>query len=144
MSFRLVIPILLLLLSGCGDGRVAIRGSVAVNGTPIKDGAINFRPIDVKSPGAATAIINGTYSITANRGVVPGEYLVQILASEDTGKVEIIGGVPTKIYRELVPAKYHAKSELKVNITRGKPCDFDLVVEEKDFAEGAVRLPGGR
>ena len=142
---RLVILVFLLLLSGCSDGRVAIRGSVAVNGTPVKEGAINFRPIDVTSPGSSVAIIDGKYSIPAGRGVVPGEYLVQILASEDTGKFDTsVPGPPIRIYRDLIPPKYNAKSELKVKIARGKPCNFDLVVEEKDFEGGMRKFSEGR
>jgi len=136
---RLGLLIFLLLLSGCSDGRVAIRGKVSINGTPVKEGSINFRPIDVTSPGSAVAIIDGKYSIPAGNGVFPGEYLVQIFASEDTGKFDTsVPGPPVRIYRDLIPPKFNAKSELKAKIARGKSCDFDLVVDEKDF-EGGLR-----
>lgn len=145
ISPRMGFLIFLLLLSGCSDGRVAIRGKVAINGTPVKEGAINFRPIDVTSPASSVAVINGKYSIPAGMGVIPGEYLVQIFASEDTGEFDTsVPGPPIRIYRDLIPPKYNAKSDLKVKIARGKSCDFDLVVEEKDFDVGLIKFSGSR
>ena len=143
--FKIGILFFLFLLPGCSDGRVALRGNVSVNGVPVKEGTINFRPIDVASPGSSTVIVDGSYSVAAKKGVVPGEYLVQISATEDTGKMDTsMPGPPRPIYRSLIPPKYNAQSELKVNVTRGKPCDFDLVVEEKDFEKGIVKFSGNR
>ena len=139
---RFGILILLLLPIGCSpdnpQGRVSLHGSVSINGTPIKTGTISFAPLgnpaEITHSGAT--ITNGKYAAPTNKGVVPGEYVVQIYASEDTGQVDPTAtGTSGKIYRQLIPPKYNEKSELKINVDRGKSYDFDLVVEEKDFAK---------
>ena len=109
-------------------GRVPLYGSVSINGTPIKVGAISFLPLGspklVTSSGAS--VINGKYSVPTNKGVVPGEYRVEIYATGDVGD-------GTSRIRRLVPPKYNAESELTITVAKGKSYDFDLVVEEKDF-----------
>ena len=131
-----ILVLLLLLLSGCGDGRVAIQGSVAVNGNPIKTGVISFKPANAVASGPSAVITDGKYLIPAKKGVMPGEYFVQIHASEDTGKFDTsMPGPPIRIIRQLVPPKYNLLSELKVSIARGQSCNFDLVVKEEDFKE---------
>jgi hypothetical protein len=137
---QILIPFIVtvVLLSGCSgnnQGRLSLRGTVSVNGVPIKTGTIIFAPMG--DPAVIThsgaAITDGKYAVAADKGVTPGEYRVQIFASEDTGKVDMSSGMPVKIMRPLVPPKYNEKSELTVSVAKGKSYDFDLAVDEKDF-----------
>ena len=118
------------------DGRLAITGTVAVNGTPIQEGAIAFEPSGspaVKTPSGA-AIINGKYSIPADKGLVAGEYTVRIHGSRNTGKVDESDPMKPVIYEQLVPEKYNTFSKEKVTVDAGATkFDFDLQVEESDF-----------
>jgi len=130
---RLGILIFCLLLSGCGDGRLSLKGSVSINGTPIQEGAITFQPVVGTSEfntSTGAAIINGRYSVAAKRGLIPGEYRVTIVATEDTGQVDARG---SSIHRNIVPPKYSDNSELTISVTKGKSYDFDLVVNKEDF-----------
>jgi hypothetical protein len=66
---------------GCGDaGRgVAVSGKVTFEGEPVQDGSIQFIPQPgTDGPSAGATIADGTYSIPAQSGPVPGTYRVQI------------------------------------------------------------------
>jgi len=130
---RLGFLFLLLLLSGCGDGRLSLQGNVSINGTPIQEGAITFQPL-VGTPefntSTGAAIINGRYSVAAKRGLIPGEYRVTVSATEDSGQVDYMGN---PIPRNIVPPKYRTESELTISVAKGKSYDFDLVVNKEDF-----------
>ena len=137
-----IFVLLLLLLVGCGpanpQGRVSLKGSVSVNGTPVKEGTISFsplgNPVEITQSGAV--IRDGKYTVPTTKGVIPGEYAVQIYASEKTGEIDknrLLAGMSVEVTRQLIPPKYNEKTELKITIERGKSYDFDLVVEKKDF-----------
>ena len=136
LSFnRLGLLIFLFLISGCADnprGLVPLQGKVTINGISVKAGSINFRPMgNQEHIGASAApIIGGNYSIPAAKGAMPGEYRVEIFASEDTGQVDS-EGMP--ISRSLIPTKYNDNSELTITVAKGKSYDFDLVFDEADF-----------
>jgi len=117
------------------DGRLAISGTAAVNGTPIPTGAISFEPVGspaIKTPSGG-AIINGKYSIPMDQGLVPGDYIVKIFGSRNTGEFD---DSPQRfpIIEQLVPEKYNNFSKEKVTVAVGETkFDFDLKVEEADF-----------
>ena len=81
-SVQWVIAIIIALASpGCGSaGRgVAVSGKVTYAGEPVQDGAIQFIPQPgTDGPSAGATIADGTYSIQAHSGPVPGDYRVQI------------------------------------------------------------------
>ena len=76
---------LLLFISACSSnnpqGRVAVKGDVALEGQPIENGSIQFESL----PGTQTKVITGgtiqqgKFSIAAADGLIPGqEYAVRI------------------------------------------------------------------
>ncbi len=74
---------------GCskGDGRVAISGTVTVDGKPLESAAITFQPVDIHSArGSGGAILHGKFTLPAHQGLTPGEYAVKVLLSEPTGR----------------------------------------------------------
>ncbi|MDA1163673.1 MAG: hypothetical protein O3B13_11280 [Planctomycetota bacterium] len=95
--------------AGCGssDGlpRVAVSGSVTLNGKAAPHGVIRFMPAaGTEGPVASTMIANGQYDIPRDQGPVPGNYEVRVHAFEDPNadhiaypkvRVEPVGGENT-------------------------------------------------
>ena len=136
---RFAFLFVLLLCAGCNDtgGRLSLSGTVSINGTPVKSGALSIAP-STSTEGATysgATITDGRYSIPAAMGVTPGEYLVRITVTESTGIPDPNAEIPgATIIRQLVPPKYNKNTELKINVAKGKQSfNFDLVVDEKDF-----------
>jgi hypothetical protein len=119
-------------VTGCGEvasgpKTATVSGTVTLDGEPLESGSISFAPVDGIGPSAGEKITDGTY--TAN--VPLGEKRVLITSPKVVGQRKTYEGVadsPTvPIYKELVPARYNAQSELKTTITSGKnPGDFIL------------------
>ncbi len=84
-----VFVLLAVAAAGCGgrgDGleRVAVSGSVTINGEPVANGVVRFRPAQgTEGPMASTMITDGRYDIPGDQGPVAGEYEVQVQAYED-------------------------------------------------------------
>jgi|GEM_PF-4420880 len=129
-------------VAGCTsnpDGRLAISGSVSVNGTPLSDnGEIVFSPIGsqaVKTPSSAI-ISQGHFSLPATQGLVPGEYAVQFHASRNTGKIDESDPAKPPIYELIIPEKYNSLSQEKITVAaKATKFTFDLKVEETDFTK---------
>jgi len=129
--------VVLSVLVGCDSktgGRVAVSGSISYDGKPLERGQIVFEP---QGPGrmAIAQIVDGRYAIAAERGPMPGNYLVRITAARPTGAKASSG--PTggnelrDVYEQFVPARYNDRSELSVKIeaTSHVEHDFDLHAE---------------
>lgn len=74
--------------AGCsgGDGlaRVAVSGSVTIDGEPVPNGVVRFKPAEgTEGPMANTMITDGRYDIPADQGPVAGNYTVQVQAYQD-------------------------------------------------------------
>ena len=85
-AFYLVSPILGLLLVGCGDGRVVVKGTVRVDGKPAEQGAINFAPLDGQGPSTGGMIDKGMYVLEGKTAVLPGKKRVSITPVLKTGR----------------------------------------------------------
>ncbi|MDR1384740.1 MAG: hypothetical protein LBJ67_12980 [Planctomycetaceae bacterium] len=128
----LILVLLAVLLTGCGrsDGRVAIRGNVALDGVPLADGTITFFPTDggngVSSGGS---IQQGYYT----SDLMPGKYVVQITANRKTGKMISIypDMPPSEEFEQYIPAKYNKKSELTIDVENKSKQTFDFALESK-------------
>ncbi len=137
----------LTVVSGCGwfssPHPVAVSGTIKLNGTPLKSGVISFRPVDRDRGSFASGQTDqdGHYKVETlfvGPGILPGDYLVGILAQEDSTKYTpeeynaLVGpgkpGIPS-----LVPAHITdpEKSGLKVTIVAPGPQTYDLDIEGK-------------
>jgi len=75
---------------GCsgGDGRLAVKGTVTLDGQPLERGSINFRPAPGnQAPSSGGTVRNGEFALPAAHGLKPGDYLVTIQAFRKTGKM---------------------------------------------------------
>jgi hypothetical protein len=75
-----------LLLVGCGDQRVTVKGKVTLDGNPVDSGSISFQPKDGNGPGTGGTIENGEYLLQGPSAAVPGPKVVTIIAVMKTGK----------------------------------------------------------
>lgn len=120
---------LLIVAAGCsrGDGRVAVSGTVTLDGAPLASGAINFRPAEgLQANSAGARIENGRFELPADAGLLPGTYTVVIMAMKETGRMvddEQRGKIP-----ETVPVKFRESGRLTATIEPGRHahCDFQL------------------
>ena len=112
-----------ILATGCsGDGRLAVHGTVTLDGEPVSGGNILFLPVGEGGTKGAEDIIAGKYAIPPERGLLPGKYRVEIRWAKSTGK-QIPSGDPGMMMEErleAVPAKYNEASTLTAEITAGE------------------------
>jgi|GEM_PF-1734580 len=131
---------------GCGnespaaDGRLPVAGKVTSDGRSIVAGLIQFHPETIEQvQGAASVIRDGQYSLTAQQGLTPGRYQVEIqpASSDSATRVtidEITGAeVPVqavKISRSNPLAAAHAQAKARVRrsitVTAEGPNTFDF------------------
>jgi hypothetical protein len=123
--------LLALLIASCGKPeplRLALEGKVKYQHVPLEKGVIKFVPIDSTDGVSAFAdVIDGTYSIPAKQGLLPGKYRVSISAWESGRRKptpDAAPGGPTRS-QEKLPAKYNKESELEAVVTGSGPNQFD-------------------
>ncbi|MCZ2342530.1 MAG: hypothetical protein LC104_12170 [Bacteroidales bacterium] len=102
---------LILGLTGCGDGKpdtVAVSGKVLyADGKPLPEGMIIFNPILGDDPAQLIKIqSDGTFSVTADLGVVPGDYRISLSPSEEGTVLVTEGNGEPKPSPFQVPDKY--------------------------------------
>ena len=117
--------VLLVFCIGCGGNRLKeIRGTVAYDGKPVKQGTITLLPPDGKGPTAAAIITDGEYSTK----VVLGTKQVKIEAFEVKGMRRYPGSMMMcEDRRQILPERYNTKTELTSDITSGvRTYDFTL------------------
>ncbi|MGQ0636572.1 MAG: hypothetical protein ACT4QC_18315 [Planctomycetaceae bacterium] len=133
----LLLPFLLAAGAGCGPSgpvRVAVEGTVNIDGQPVPDGVISFIPAEgTTGPTAGGAIVNGRYKIAPADGPVIGKHRVEITGQRKTGRV-YDSLPPHKVMIEekepVVPAKYSTMSELSAELKSGmNKYDWDLKSE---------------
>lgn len=81
-------------ISGCGEDadelpRVEVSGEVSKDGSPIKEGRVNFIPEgQTKGPASGAGIVNGKFMIPRTNGPVPGTYRVRVEVSVESAEPE--------------------------------------------------------
>ncbi len=118
------------LLVGCGPNRVPLTGSVSVDGEPVADGYIEFRPLPgTKSPTAGSEIVGGGYEVDADKGVLPGKFRVEIRALRPADKpvFDHLTGKPRQGYEQFLPEQFNHESKLAIDVDDDNTQhDFDL------------------
>lgn len=132
---RALLPALLLFLTaaGCGGGKeiglVSVEGVVTLNGAPLPDASVIFRPTKGR-PSIGITDTNGRYRleyIEGQKGAIAGQHKVSISTfvepDRDSSNPLLQKGRP-----ELVPAQYNAKTTLVADLKSGENevVDFDL------------------
>jgi hypothetical protein len=128
--------------AGCGDGddlpRQALSGTVTLDGKPLEQGIIQFRPASAEEPVPAGAEIkDGRYTIPRNEGPTPGNYRVFITSSggrqptATPAKKGEESSTTGGIIPDLIPPKYNIQSTLTAKVEAGKANTFDFPLEKK-------------
>src|SRR5260370_25444591 len=73
-----------LLVTGCGDGRVRVSGTVVFEGKPVEQGIISFEPTDGVGPTTGGSIPGGKYDLTGGGRSTVGAKPVLPYASRET------------------------------------------------------------
>jgi hypothetical protein len=129
--FRFLIIVLVCLpLLGCRNenklNRSSVEGTVQLDGVPIADGYVMFRPEPgTTGPDVAGAVKNGKYFIPVKNGPVPGTYTVSVTSSVPTGKKikAPYTGQEVEETKQLIPDQYtgvRGKSAFTTQIETGK------------------------
>jgi hypothetical protein len=137
--------IAMMLLSGCGDGKVVVRGMVTVDGQPIDEGSISLEPSDGQGPTTGGLIKAGKYELAGSAAVEPGKKIVRIVGLRQTGKMVPAGPpapkgtlIPQMI--QCVPSHYNDQSRLQVDVTPGKANKHDFQLDSKAIPPKATSL----
>ncbi len=117
--------------TGCGSGKLALKGEVTFNGQPVPEGSISFEPADGKGSVTGGTISGGRYHLEGEAGTTPGEKIVRIMAVRKTGR-KIPIGEGTGLVEEIlpyIPSNYNSESTLRVQVTsaRVNTHDFHLM-----------------
>ena len=117
----------LLVPLGCSgtDGRVSVSGKVTLDGNPLEDGSISFRPAPGTSANSSGGRITaGSYELPAESGLKPGKYLVSVVAFRKTGKMVEDPQMGMVAEREKV--KFKEAGSLDATIEEGGANTFDF------------------
>jgi hypothetical protein len=111
---------------GCGgedgDGLHPLSGSATFNGEPIDLGSIALIPAGgggTASQRASGGVIqDGAYQIPQEKGLNAGTYRVEVRWLKKTGRelTDPMSGDKYHERKEALPAKFHARSELTIEI----------------------------
>jgi hypothetical protein len=115
------------LAAGCGRSpTVPMAGQITLDGAALPTGTIVLTTLDgTPGPSVGCGIVDGRYSIPADRGPLRGvKYHVEI-RSIDPNSASMKDPIP--IFRDRVPAAYNSKSQLELAIPN------DSTGVEKDF-----------
>lgn len=125
----LLLTLLVLVSAGCGKsnplGRQAVTGTISLNGQPLEHGTIEFSP-QGEGTASGAVIENGSFSIPADKGLPPGDYLVRISAADEEGEPVDMPGESTKIAPELIPPEYNSESEQTFTVSTDGSNEFNL------------------
>ena len=136
-----LLPFMLVLLcfSACSNsnntqGRVAARGSVTLEGSPLENGSIQFESLPELRPQILTGgiIRQGTFSVPAEQGLLVGqEYTVRIRSVQEIPGTYVEAADPAESgpeTRNIIPPQYGTASTLTVTATKKSPnvFTFDL------------------
>jgi hypothetical protein len=126
------------MLIGCGkasDGRVAVSGTITLQGETLDEGVIEFLPLAKTGRTGPTTqsgavITDGVYKIPRDSGLVVGTYHVLITAGD--GKTPVDGELPGPtgniVSVDRIPPEYNVDSKQKVTVTPEGPNVFDYTI----------------
>ena len=131
LAWHCVCMVCLVAWAGCGpaNGRHSLEGRVTLDGEPVADGVINFRPQPgTPGPTAGGQITAGRFSIPLEGGTFAGIFRVEITAARKTGGKErhLRTGEMVDLYEQYLPARYNRQSELTAEVQQSDSNQFEF------------------
>jgi len=131
-------------LGGCNrhGGRQGLGGTVTFDGQPMSAGAIVFYPEPgTRGPTAGGKIVDGEFTVDAEKGTMEGTFRVTITATRKTGKkvfdptAEMLDpgstdGMMDEIV-QYIPARYNKQSELTADVVDGGENRFEFALSSE-------------
>jgi hypothetical protein len=122
-----------LVIVGCGNGRVPVTGTVLFEGRPVEEGMITLEPVDGQGPTTGGMITAGKYDLRGQASATVGEKIVRIVALRKTGR-KIAAGSPAPAGTmvdeviQCIPKQFNDESTLRIQVTAGRSNthEFDL------------------
>lgn len=121
-------------LMGCADsygGRLEVSGKVKLVTEPLKDGAIEFVPLESQDTRGGSAITNGEYKIGRKDGLKPGKYLVRLTSGD--GKTPATnedaaspGGSTNIVSVDRIPPEWNTNSQHQVEVKSSGANEFNF------------------
>src|SRR5262245_37760777 len=109
----------LVVIEGCSQGPVTgtITGEVTLDGKPLEKGHLEFTPLDGQGQTGGIMIADGKFSgpvpVAMMRVQIHGQKVVK-------GTYQAYPGAPLEDgVVELLPARYHSKSDITLDVKRG-------------------------
>jgi hypothetical protein len=118
---------------GCGVGgpaRAGVTGEVRFDGYPLPVGTVTFLPI--KSGVAVSAdVSDGTFVLPPGEGPSPGEYKVEVVSYQETGRMvrgpSVNRSGKSQELVQVIPDAYNARTTLQFTVTAGEnTCKLEL------------------
>lgn len=118
---------------GCGPktDRLPISGKVTLDGVPLETGSISFASMPGEKLQSTGAMIqNGSYSIPAEKGLLPGVYGLQLTSPDAEAKPILLrdaaSGRSFPVAPDRIPAEYNVDSTKTIEVTRDGDNVFDF------------------
>ena len=118
---------------GCGTktDKLPISGKVTLDGVPLDGGSIRFNSRPGEKLQAAGAMIqNGAYEIPAEKGLLPGVYIVQMSSPDTDAPPVMVGGEDGSpkfpVAPERIPPEYSEGSDNTIELTRDGDSEFNF------------------
>lgn len=137
-SMSLIGLVSCLMTAGCSDpyeGRMAISGTITLEGQPLADGAIIFEPAGGQGTTSGASITNGKYTIERKDGLKPGKYTVRITSGDGTTPNDLSeeeaaspGGSTNIVSVDRIPPEYNEKSTQSVDVLADGDNVFDYAI----------------
>jgi hypothetical protein len=119
-------------VAGCdSSNRVAVSGTVTLNGQPLTNATIQFFRVGETAPAGGAVVTDGKYELPAHPGLPPGTYKVSISSPIGNGggsftAAQGAASTPATGFKDRVPAKYNTDTELRADVTAAGPNKFDF------------------
>ncbi len=126
-----ILALPMVLLCGCaGDKRLPVSGNITLDGQPLSLGAITFVPNgDKKSNSSGSSVVDGKYSIPAEKGLMPGKYSVSITPMHKTGR-KIPNTMTGIMEEEQFSVNYNEAGRLEAIVEVGKDNILDFAITQ--------------
>jgi hypothetical protein len=146
-----------LVAAGCGGSdadtrpRQAVSGDVALDGQPLAAGEVMFDPKSrADGVGAQGHVVDGKFSISADQGPTPGNYIVRVYAgaaaSTETAVKKKLGDtkrdIDGPVMKDPIPLRFNTNSTLGAEVKAGGPNAFKFELDSKPDPKPAKSAPG--